>query len=137
METKFYLCPTCGNIVCKIIDSGVTPDCCGSPMDELLPKSKDTGVEKHLPVVERLDDCTIVVRVGSVPHPVTAEHHIDFIALETCCGIQIKKLDWSKGKEPGAKFHCPVGKAKGVYSYCNLHGLWYQEISECELHSCK
>ncbi len=137
MKTKFYICPTCGNIICKIVDSGVTPECCGSPMDELLPKTKDSGLEKHLPVFERLDACTVEVRVGSIPHPTTEEHHIVFVAIETTSGIQIRELDYKNGLAPSAKFCCCTGHLKGIYSYCNLHGLWYKEVNEDDLQSCK
>jgi len=125
MEAKFYLCKTCGNIICKVVDSGVTPHCCNSPMTLLEPKTQDAGVEKHLPVITRLDPCTVSVKVGSVPHPSAPEHHIVFIALLTKDGIQIKPLPLD-GKEPEMKFHCAAGEAVAVYSYCNIHGLWLQ-----------
>jgi len=127
MEAKFYLCPTCGNIICKIVDSGVTPVCCGKPMELLAAKSEDVGVEKHLPVITRLDSCTIQVKVGSAPHPSTAEHHIVFIALhkKDCLGIKTLAVD---GKNPEITFRCQKGEAIGVYSYCNIHGLWYQKV---------
>ena len=37
MNTKFYICRTCGNIIEKINDSGVPVVCCGKPMEELVP----------------------------------------------------------------------------------------------------
>jgi len=126
MEAKFYMCQTCGNIICKIVDSGVTPVCCGKPMALLEVKTEEQFQEKHLPVVERLDACTVKVKVGSVPHPSTAEHHIVFIALLRKDGIDLKPVE-ADGNSPEVTFCCPAGEAVGVYSYCNLHGLWYQE----------
>lgn len=128
MNVKFYLCLTCGNIVCKVVDSGVTPQCCGSDMVLLEPKSVDNSMEKHLPVVEQVDDCTVRVKVGAVPHPCTAEHRIEFIALESEDGINIKVLDNEDCQAPVATFCSYDGEAIGVYSYCNLHGLWYQPL---------
>lgn len=124
MEAKFYLCRICGNIVCKVVDSGVTPVCCGSEMQLLEPKTVDLGQEKHLPVVEWLDDCTLRVKVGSVEHPSTAEHHIVMIALETTNGLNFKLL--KVGEPPVAEFKCKRSELKGVYEYCNLHGLWLE-----------
>ena len=51
-------------------------------MQELVPATEDAGSEKHLPVVTRIDDCKIRIDVGSVPHPMTPEHHIVFIYVE-------------------------------------------------------
>lgn len=126
---KFYQCLTCGNIIVKIIDSGVTPKCCDSFMRLLEPKSQDMGVEKHLPVVARIDPCTIQVRVGSVAHPSTNEHHIVFIALHTKEGLEFKTIP-QDGNAPGINFTCKAGEAIGVYSFCNLHGLWFTPVTE-------
>ena len=92
MATKFFLCTTCGNVVVKVVDSGVVPVCCGDEMQELVPASTDGALERHVPVVECRDDCTIVVKVGSLPHPMAEEHHIAFIFVETANGGQIQYL---------------------------------------------
>ncbi|MDD6151064.1 MAG: desulfoferrodoxin family protein [Bacteroidales bacterium] len=126
MDVKFYLCPTCGNIVYKVEDSGVVPECCGSKMILMEPKSTDNGTEKHLPAVEWLDDCTLRVRIGSLPHPCTQEHFIQMIAIRLKDGIIIKRLCKSACSDyPQAVFHCRKDEVTGVYSYCNLHGLWH------------
>lgn len=127
MATKFFLCTTCGNVVVKVLDSGVTPVCCGKTMVEITPHTTDQWAEKHLPVVERVDDCTIRVKVGSVPHPMTKEHHIAFIFLETENGGQIQYLDPEGASE--ACF-CTCGdKVTAVYEYCTVHGLWKTEYN--------
>ena len=54
MVKKFFVCPSCGNIVALVNDSGVPVICCGEPMKELVPKSTDTGSEKHVPVVSEI-----------------------------------------------------------------------------------
>ena len=45
-------------------------------MMELVPGTVDASLEKHVPVVTRLDECTIKVEVGAVAHPRTeiADH---------------------------------------------------------------
>lgn len=130
MEAKFYLCLTCGNIICKVVDSGVTPVCCGSEMMLIEPKHVDSGMEKHLPVVERLDACTLQVTIGALPHPCTKEHHIVMIALKSSDGINIKVIEDKCCTRPVVQFSCRVGDADGVYSYCNIHGMWYLPIDE-------
>lgn len=126
MATKFYFCETCGNVIVKCVSSGVIPFCCGTEMVELIPGVTDGIGEKHLPVVERVDDCTIKVKVGAQPHPMMKGHHIVFIYLETKHGGQIKYLD-PEG-EAEAVFCCCDDTPVAVYEYCNIHGLWKTEL---------
>ncbi|MCQ2156013.1 MAG: desulfoferrodoxin [Bacteroidales bacterium] len=130
MATKFFICNTCGNVVFKVIDSGVGVVCCGKPMQELIPSTNDTVMEKHLPVVECEKDGTIRVKVGSAPHPMTPGHHISFIFLETEDGGQMKFL--MPDDAPEAVFHSCKGKPIAVYEFCNIHGLWKTELKECD-----
>ena len=124
MATKFYKCPFCGNVIQKVVDSTVPVVCCGQPMQELIPGTVDASVEKHLPVVTKLDDNTIKVEVGSVAHPMLAEHHIAFIYVETeHGGIRVDLKD-----KPEAVISLGDEKAVAVYEYCNLHGLWKIEL---------
>lgn len=108
METKFYYCPICGNLVLTIEGSGVTPHCCGQPMTELIPNKSDGAGEKHVPVVKALDKRTLRVEVGSLPHPMTPEHHIKFICIETPSGFQLRRLD--PAAPAVAEFACPAGE---------------------------
>ena len=80
---KFYKCRHCGNVIGKVVDSGVPVVCCGEKMEELVANTVDASAEKHVPVVTKIDDCTIKVEVGSVAHPMQPEHHISFIYVET------------------------------------------------------
>ena len=124
MATKFYKCNHCGNIIVKTVDSGVPVVCCGEKMVELVPNTVDASQEKHVPVVTRIDDCRIKVEVGSVPHPMTDEHHIAFIYVETeNGGVQISLKD-----KPEAVFCTCNDRPVAVYEYCNLHGLWKTEL---------
>ena len=124
MATKFYRCRHCGNVIMKVVDSKVPVVCCGEKMEELIPGTVDASVEKHLPVVTLLDDCTIKVQVGSVAHPMIPEHHIMFIYVETeNGGIRVDLTD-----KPEAEICVCTSKPVAVYEYCNLHGLWKTEI---------
>ena len=124
MATKFYRCRHCGNVIIKLVDSKVPVVCCGEQMQELIPNTTDASNEKHVPVVTRLDNCKFKIEVGSIPHPMTTEHHICFIYLETKRGgIRVDLTD-----KPEAII-CTCGEEPvAVYEYCNLHGLWKTEL---------
>ena len=123
---KFYICETCKNIITKIVDSKVPVVCCGKPMKELIPGAVDGALEKHVPKVT-IEGNTVKVQIGEVIHPMLPEHYIQFIALETKNGVQIKNL--KAGDEPKAEFVIADGdEAVAVYEYCNLHGLWVKEV---------
>ncbi|MGM9658911.1 MAG: desulfoferrodoxin family protein [Eubacteriales bacterium] len=122
MDIKFYVCPTCGNIVAKVTDSGVPVFCCGKKMEELVPNTVEASAEKHIPVIKR-EGNKVTVTVGSVAHPMAAEHHIAWIALRTKTGNQRKEL--AVGSAPEACFSvCEGDEITDAYAYCNLHGLW-------------
>lgn len=126
METKFFFCKHCGNVVVKVVDSGVTPLCCGEEMIELVPNTVDAMVEKHLPAIEHLDGGSLRVKVGTEPHPMTPEHHIDFLFVETENGNIIRYLN-PTGK-PLADICICNEKPVAVYAFCNLHGLWKLDL---------
>lgn len=89
---------------------------------ELVAGSVDAAVEKHVPIVTK--KCgKVKVDVGSVAHPMTAEHLIEWVVVETEQGYQIKYL--TAGSLPVCEFSLTGGdKLVAVYAYCNLHGLW-------------
>ncbi len=122
---EFYICKHCGNIITFAENKGVPVVCCGEKMHKLVPGSVDAAVEKHVPLYEVQGD-TVTVTVGSTLHPMSTEHLIDWVALETEQGIQIKHL--AADSEPKVAFAL-IGDdtVKKVYAYCNLHGLWVAE----------
>ena len=124
-ETKFYICEHCGNIVTKLDDSGVPLVCCGSKMTELRAGVVEASREKHIPVVT-VEEGKVIATVGSVGHPMSEEHSIEWLWLETDRGGMVKYL--APGEEPRAVFALADEKPIAVYAYCNLHGLWKAEI---------
>ena len=119
---KFYKCEICGKIVAMVKETPVDTMCCGQAMRELIPGTTDGAAEKHVPVYT-LEGNTVKVKVGSVEHPMTDAHHIEWIAIETENGNQRKEL--KPGDKPEATFALvPRDKVRNVYEYCNLHGLW-------------
>ena len=122
MEMKFYRCRHCGNIITYSHASGMKVVCCGEEMQELVPNTTDAAQEKHVPVV-LVEGNKVTVKVGSVPHPMTKEHYIEFIVLKTQYGEQRKYL--MPDDAPEACFMlCGGDKVETAYEYCNLHGLW-------------
>ncbi|MBC3804098.1 desulfoferrodoxin [Acetobacterium fimetarium] len=121
-EPKFYVCKHCGNFVGMIHASGVQMICCGDPMTEVVPNTTDAAQEKHVPVIA-VDGNKVTIDIGSVPHPMTPEHHIAWVYLETEQGGQRKCL--AVDGAPHMEFALTPGdKAVAAYAYCNLHGLW-------------
>ena len=119
---KILKCNHCGNMAVMINDTGVPVICCGEAMEVLEANTVDAAVEKHVPVIETTDT-GVLVKVGSVEHPMTDEHFIKEIILETKNGIQIAEL--KPTDKPEAKFALAEGdEVVAAYEYCTLHGLW-------------
>lgn len=118
-QVAFYRCETCDNIVELIKNGGGELVCCGKSMTKLVANTTDASQEKHVPAVSRKDG-KLSVDVGSVIHPMTDKHYIEWIAVVTERGIE--RVSFSPGDEPKGVF-CEKPNAD-VYAYCNLHGLW-------------
>ena len=145
MDLRFLRCNTCGNIIMFQNDAGPTPACCGTKMETLKAGTSDASIEKHVPVVivekgdSKEDKCTgdrftkvgccdsyVTVKVGASEHVMTDDHYIEWIVLQTNCGVYTKFLE--PGDKAEAVFCLTKGeKAEKAYSYCNLHGLWVSE----------
>lgn len=122
---KFYACENCKTIVATVKNSAVPAACCEQTLKEIIPGTTDAAVEKHVPAFT-VEGNIVNVVVGSVEHPMTEAHYIEWIAIETTSGSQIKELTPSDA--PKACFALCEGESlKAVYAYCNLHGLWKAE----------
>jgi superoxide reductase len=90
-------------------------------MELLQEKTADTGKEKHVPVVEQTES-GILVKVGSVPHPMEPKHYIEWVELITDTGVYRKYL--TPADRPQAEF--PVRERAKIIAreHCNIHGLW-------------
>ncbi len=124
-ENRFYICKHCGNIVGMIHASGVSLVCCGEKMAQLEAGTVEASREKHIPVV-KVEGNTVVANVGSVAHPMSKEHSITWVYLQTDRGGQRKCLN--PGDEPVVTFALADETPVAVYAYCNLHGLWKTEL---------
>ncbi|MBN1433181.1 desulfoferrodoxin [Candidatus Fermentibacterales bacterium] len=123
-RAQVYKCEVCGNIV-EVLHGGFgTLVCCGQPMKLLPEQTADSSLEKHVPVIERTDE-GILVRVGSVPHPMEEKHYIEWIQL-IAGGESLRKY-LQPGDKPEAFFRVQADQVS-AREYCNVHGLWKGQV---------
>jgi len=115
-----YKCEICGNIVEVLHEGDGELVCCGQPMKPMEEKTEDQGKEKHVPLIEKTKS-GILVKVGSVPHPMEEKHYIEWIEV-LADGKAYRKF-LSPGAKPEAEFEIRSDKV-AAREYCNIHGLW-------------
>lgn len=114
-------------IVMLIGGNGADISYSGKPMNFLTANTTDAAQEKHVPQVT-VDGKKVIVKVGSIAHPMTEAHLIQWIYLQTKRGGQYVHLTASD--KPEAEFILADGdEPLAAYEYCNLHGLWKADIS--------
>jgi len=119
-QLEVYKCEVCGNIV-EVLHGGMGElVCCGEPMTRIDANTVDAAKEKHVPVVEKKDG-GYQVTVGSVPHPMSDDHYIEWIELIDDGRAYREFLQ--PGQEPTA-FFCVDAASVTAREYCNLHGMW-------------
>lgn len=122
MAWKISKCGKCNKMIATLIDSPCPTICCGEEMEVLVPGTTDAATEKHVPAV-KVEGNKVFVQVGSVEHPMMEKHYIQFIAINTKQGGQIKYL--APGEKPAAEFVLAEGdEFVSAIEFCNLHGLW-------------
>lgn len=122
LNKRFFVCNHCGNIIAMIRDRGVPVYCCGEKMQNIIPGTGEGAQEKHIPVYEAKDG-TVTVSVGEAEHPMTSEHYIEWVCIETDEGVQYKIL--KPNMPPRVSFFISKeDKIKAVYASCNQHSLW-------------
>lgn len=119
---QVYKCNKCGIIV-EVVHAGMGKlMCCGEEMKLRQENTEEAATEKHIPVVEKTDK-GLKVSVGSVAHPMTEEHWIEWI--EVIAGGKVCRKQLNPGDEPVATFVCDGCCCDVIVrAYCNLHGLW-------------
>lgn len=119
-EKEIYRCPICGNIIEVLKVGGGPLVCCGKPMELIEENTQEAALEKHIPVIEKIEG-GYRVSVGEVEHPMLEAHYI--VWIELVAGNQLFRKYLKPGDKPVAEF---MTDATDVYAreYCNLHGLW-------------
>jgi superoxide reductase len=100
--------------------------CCNKSMKLLDGSSESEGAEKHKPIIEKTPE-GILVRVGSIPHPMEEYHFIEWI--EVIIGDKICRKHLSPGSEPQALFNIDSESSIDEISitareFCTVHGMW-------------
>jgi len=120
---EIYKCEVCGNMI-EMIHGGVGQlVCCNEPMKQFTENTVDAAKEKHVPVVEKIDN-NYRVAVGSVAHPMEEKHYIEWIEL-IADGKAYRQF-LNPGDEPKTTFTTNATNVT-IREYCNLHGLWKGE----------
>ena len=100
--------------------SGGTLACYGQPMVLQTEKTDDSGKEKHVPVIEKTAK-GIIVRVGSVQHPMEEKHYIQWIEVISGDSLFVQAL--KPGHKPEAEFPLRVtGQRYGHIAMCTGFG---------------
>lgn len=127
MQNKIEIkkCEKCGAMVevvvpCNCKNCGIS--CCGEQMKTVEANSKEFSFEKHMPTFKINEEKTKIE--VEVPHVMEEQHFIEWIAIKNKFGKQVKFL--SSGEKAQATFDYVEGST--IYSYCNLHGLWFVEV---------
>lgn len=90
--------------------------------DVSAPGHRDAAVEKHVPILHQ-NGMDILIEVGQISHPMSPEHRILWIVLETNLGFHVHYL--AAGDSPSTTFRLDKYESiRGVYAACNLHGIW-------------
>lgn len=103
-------------------DADCEISCCGEPVALQKENTVDASKEKHVPVLKEGQHGGSKVEVGAVPHPMTAEHYIEWI--EIINGDYVNRKYLKPGEAPSAEFYVSKSDKVIVRAYCNLHGLW-------------
>lgn len=126
-KREIIRCTQCGTIL-EILSPGNEQSCptaeaTAAHFEVLTENTTDAAREKHVPVIEKIEG-GYRVSVGSVEHPMTEGHYIQWIELLTERDVMRHEL--LPGEKPEATF---LTTAEHVVAreYCNLHGLWKAE----------
>ena len=115
LRSKFYVCPLCGNVLCSTGDSVIS--CCGITLPPLEAEEPD---ESHAIRIENVEDEHFI----SIPHPMTKQHYISFVAFITSDRVQLVKLY----PEGNAETRLQLRGFGYLYWYCNHHGLFKKKL---------
>ncbi len=121
-----FICKDCGAVVEALEKSCCTPSCCGKPMVLQAPNTVDAAKEKHVPVIEKSATGGVLVKVGSVAHPMAEDHYIAWVQIET--PDRIGRHYFQPGDAPEFEFKYTYTAGITVKAYCNKHGLWQATI---------
>lgn len=122
-KLEMYKCNVCGNFIEVVLAGEGELVCCNQPMELLKANTTDAAREKHVPFFVKKDN-ELEVRVGSVLHPMTDEHYIQFIEVVSDDERYVKRKYLYPTDEPTFLLKGYDIGALNARENCNLHGLW-------------
>ena len=116
LRSRFYVCPVCGNVIHGMGDAVIS--CHGITLTALEAEPAD---EHHRLSVEKVEDEYYV----TVPHPMTKDHYISFMAALSSDKVQMVKLypEWN------AETRFKISGVRKIFFYCNRDGLFYADCT--------
>lgn len=128
MDPKlFYQCNDCNGVLLEM--NGTLSQYCDHSQILLTTNAVEASKQKHLPVLD-FSDHKLHVKVGSAPHPMTMDHSILWIFVQTRNGGQYTQL--TPEDLPEATFMVLESDVLRVYAYCDVHGLWMVDQTELD-----
>ncbi|MBU4440080.1 MAG: desulfoferrodoxin [Acetobacterium sp.] len=128
MDPKlFFQCDNCNSVLLEL--NGTLTQYCSHSQDLLHPNMIEASKEKHIPVLT-FNGNKLHVKVGSLPHPMTTDHSILWIFVQTRNGGQYIQL--TPENSPEAQFSVEQLDVTRVYAYCDIHGLWVVDNAELD-----
>ena len=115
LRSKFHVCPLCGNVIHSTGNSVIC--CCGIILPGL---EAEEGDDLHSMCIEGVEDEHFI----SIPHPMTKQHYISFVAFVTSDRVQLVKLY----PEGNAETRLQLRGFGILYWYCNRHGLFKKKL---------
>ncbi len=110
-KTKFYVCPSCGNIITSSGDAEIS--CCGRKLSQLKAQKAD---DTHMLNIETIENEYYI----TFPHEMTKEHYICFVAYVSYDKVFTVRLY----PEQNSELRFPRVTGGKFYFYCNKDGLW-------------
>lgn len=110
---RFYICPTCGNLINTTSTAIVS--CCNKVLTPQ--KLQRAGEELQVKLIDR-------EYVISSTHDMTRKHYITFLALCNSDQLYLRKLypEWD------IQLQMPYLPGAALIWHCNQHGLFYQAL---------
>lgn len=116
IKSKFYVCPVCGNSIHSMGEAVIV--CHGI---NLYPLEAEQADEHHKITLERVEDEYFI----TLPHEMTKQHYISFIAATSSDRLEIVKLY----PEGNAQARLKINSVKDIYYYCNKDGLFKEKVN--------
>lgn len=124
MTAKFYKCNSCGNVILKLVDSGVPVVCCAKNMTLLEPTPVTSQNRELLPHVEPLEGGGLRLTMHKNSRCDRGDSDKSFLYLEfEHGGIWLKDHAQSD-----LELRFGTNRPVALYKYCTHHGLLWLKL---------